>query len=67
MSSDREAQARRRQAIVEILTEGRQVSEQKELVELLGERGIPATQSSVSRDLKVLGAVRTRGHYEILR
>ena len=65
MSSNREVQAKRRQAIVEILTEGRQVAEQKELVELLGERGIPATQSSVSRDLKVLGAVRTRGHYEI--
>lgn len=65
MSSNREVQAKRRQAIVEILTESRKVSEQKEMVELLGERGIPATQSSVSRDLKVLGAVRTRGYYEI--
>ena len=65
MSSDREAQARRRQAIVEILTGDEPVAEQKELVDRLRERGIPATQSSVSRDLKVLGAVRTRGHYEI--
>lgn len=65
MSSDREVQARRRQAIVEILAGGRRVEEQRELVELLGEKGIPATQSSISRDLKVLGAVRTRGYYEI--
>jgi transcriptional regulator of arginine metabolism len=65
MSSDREIQARRRQAIIEVLGEGRRVSEQKELVELLRARGIPATQSSISRDLKVLGAVRTQGYYEI--
>jgi transcriptional regulator of arginine metabolism len=65
MSSDREVQAQRRQAIVEILTGDQKVEEQKELVELLRERGLPATQSSVSRDLKELGAVRTRGHYEI--
>ena len=65
MSSNREVQARRRQAIVEILTDGPQVSEQKEIVELLRKMEIPATQPSVSRDLKVLGAVRTRGHYEI--
>ncbi len=65
MSSDREIQARRRQAIVEVLTGDKQVSEQKELVEMLRAQGIPATQSSISRDLKVLGAVRTRGYYEI--
>jgi transcriptional regulator of arginine metabolism len=65
MSSDREIQARRRQAILEILAGEEQVSEQKELVEQLKARGIPATQSSISRDLKVLGAVRTQGHYEI--
>jgi transcriptional regulator of arginine metabolism len=65
MSSDRQIQARRRQAIVEILAGDRPVIEQKELVERLRARGIAATQSSISRDLKVLGAVRTRGHYEI--
>jgi transcriptional regulator of arginine metabolism len=65
MSSDRQIQARRRQAILEVLAEDRPVSEQKELVERLRERGIAATQSSISRDLKVLGAVRTQGHYEI--
>lgn len=65
MSSDREVQARRRQAILEILAGDEKVSEQKELVERLRARGIPATQPSVSRDLKTLGAVRTQGHYEI--
>lgn len=65
MPSDREVQAKRRQAIVEILTGDEPVTEQKELVERLRARGIAATQSNISRDLKVLGAVRTRGHYEI--
>ncbi|HEX7180857.1 MAG TPA: hypothetical protein VF756_03380 [Thermoanaerobaculia bacterium] len=65
MPSDREVQAQRRQAIIEILAGDRKVLEQKELVELLQKRGIQATQSSISRDLKILGAVRTRGYYEI--
>ena len=66
MSSDREVQARRRQAILDILgEEPGQITEQQELVERLRARGIQATQSSISRDLKVLGAVRTRGYYEI--
>lgn len=65
MSSDREVQARRRQAIVEILTGDQRVTDQRELVELLRQRGMTATQPSVSRDLKTLGAVRTQGYYEI--
>jgi transcriptional regulator of arginine metabolism len=65
MPSDREVQAARRQALVDILTGGQQVSDQRDLVEMLRENGYPATQSSVSRDLKALGAVRTRGYYEI--
>jgi hypothetical protein len=47
MSSDREIQARRRQAFLEILTGDQKVTEQKELVEQLHARGIPATQSSI--------------------
>lgn len=54
MPSDREVQAQRRQAIMEILAGDRKVLEQKELVELLQKRGIQATQSSISRDLKIL-------------
>jgi transcriptional regulator of arginine metabolism len=65
MGADREVQARRRQAILEILLGDRRITEQQELVERLRARGIAATQSSVSRDLKVLGAVRTQGFYEI--
>jgi transcriptional regulator of arginine metabolism len=65
MSKDRELQARRRQAILEILASDEKVTEQKELVERLHARGIPATQSNISRDLKALGAVRTEGTYEI--
>ncbi|HEV2855284.1 MAG TPA: hypothetical protein VHC97_20990 [Thermoanaerobaculia bacterium] len=64
MPSDREVQAARRAALVEILR-GQQVSDQRDLVEMLRGNGLPATQSSVSRDLKALGAVRTRGYYEI--
>jgi transcriptional regulator of arginine metabolism len=65
MSSDRESQARRRQAILDILAGEPKVTEQKELVERLSAMGIAAAQSSISRDLKVLGAVRTEGYYEI--
>lgn len=64
MPADRELQAKRRQAILEILAQ-EQVTEQKELVDRLLAKGIQATQSSISRDLKTLGAVRTRGYYEI--
>lgn len=65
MASDREVQARRREAILDILAGEEKITEQRELVERLRERGIPATQSSISRDLKFLGAVRTQGYYEI--
>lgn len=65
MSSDREAQANRRKAVLQILLGDQKVTDQQDLVEQLRARGIPATQSSISRDLKVLGAVRTRGYYEI--
>lgn len=65
MGTDREVQARRRQAVVDILTGDEKVSDQGVLVERLRAMGIAATQPSVSRDLKTLGAVRTRGFYEI--
>ncbi len=66
MAADREMQAKRREAILEILAGGGPpVEEQKDLVERLRKRGIPATQSCISRDLKFLGAVRNQGRYEI--
>lgn len=58
MPADRTVQERRRQAILEILRSNEQVGQQRELVQLLNERGIPATQSSVSRDLGEIGAIR---------
>jgi transcriptional regulator of arginine metabolism len=65
MSKDRELQERRRREVLEILAQDEKIKEQRELVEKLHARGIPATQSNISRDLKALGAVRTKGHYEI--
>ncbi|HSG38578.1 MAG TPA: hypothetical protein VLE27_02975, partial [Thermoanaerobaculia bacterium] len=65
MSSDRELQAKRRQAILDILAGDERFTDQRDLVARLRESGIPATQSSISRDLKFLGAVRTKGYYEI--
>jgi transcriptional regulator of arginine metabolism len=66
MPADREGQERRKEAIREILmAEDQRVEEQKDLVEKLRERGIQATQSSVSRDLRDLGAVRSKGYYTI--
>jgi transcriptional regulator of arginine metabolism len=45
-------------AIIEILKDEEPIRQQKDLVEKLRERGIAATQSSVSRDLAELGAFR---------
>jgi len=53
---------KRQQAILEIIR-ARPVARQAELVELLRERGIEATQSSVSRDLKTLGVTKLDDGY----
>lgn len=50
----------RREALRDLLTEGRS-STQSELCELLVARGYAATQSTISRDLKRLGARRSVG------
>jgi transcriptional regulator of arginine metabolism len=63
MPSDRSAREKRQQAILSIFSRGELVEEQKDLVHLLRERGIPATQSSISRDLRDLGIVRLGDHY----
>jgi transcriptional regulator of arginine metabolism len=65
MPADREGQRQRREAIREILIGDQRIEEQGEIVKRLRERGIQATQSSVSRDLRDLGAVRARGYYMI--
>jgi len=54
----------RRHAIRELLLSGPLPTQQR-LVELLKQRGFDATQSSVSRDLRDLGAVKTVRGYEL--
>jgi transcriptional regulator of arginine metabolism len=54
---------RRQEALLEILMDRRNIGSQTELQELLRARGIEATQSSVSRDLKDLGIKRVKGRY----
>jgi transcriptional regulator of arginine metabolism len=48
----------RRKTLRQLLLAGRGGSTQTQLVEALAERGIPTTQSTISRDLKLLGAQR---------
>ena len=57
-------QHERRRAIARLLKE-HQVGRQAELVELLRTEGFVATQSSVSRDLKDLGAVKMKNGYSL--
>jgi transcriptional regulator of arginine metabolism len=62
LATDLNAQNQRRDAIVRILRMGA-VGRQAELVELLHREGFDATQSSVSRDLRELGAVKGADRY----
>jgi transcriptional regulator of arginine metabolism len=57
-------QQERRRAIARLLEE-HPVNRQAELVELLRAEGFPATQSSVSRDLRDLGAVKLKNGYSL--
>lgn len=50
----------RRQHLVARLIAENAVSNQPQLVALLGEQGVDATQATVSRDLEELGAVKVR-------
>lgn len=66
MPSSREVQEHRRKTISEILVE-MDIRNQQELLEELQKRGITATQSSISRDLSELGAIRMNGVYNLFR
>jgi transcriptional regulator of arginine metabolism len=57
-------QNERRRAIARLLAE-HVVNRQAELVELLRAEGYPATQSSVSRDLRDLGAAKLQKGYSL--
>ena len=55
----------RRREILTLLREHKgPIGSQQEIVELLQQRGIQATQSSVSRDLAALGVLRVNGRYQ---
>jgi transcriptional regulator of arginine metabolism len=57
-------QQERRRAIARIL-DAQPINRQAELVELLRQEGFPATQSSVSRDLRDLGAAKMKNGYSL--
>lgn len=57
-----EQREQRQQAILKILRR-QHVARQEELVELLRRRGIEATQSSISRDLRQLGITKLDQEY----
>jgi len=52
-----EIREKRRQTILDILA-GQPVARQSDFVSLLAERGVDATQSSISRDLRELGVAK---------
>ena len=49
------------------LIRAKPIGTQQELKAMLERAGVPATQSSVSRDLEELGVVKHRGHYAVPR
>lgn len=64
MPNSTREQADRRDAIRQLLL-ARPVRRQQSLVDALVKRGFIATQSSVSRDLREIGAVKTNRGYEL--
>jgi len=64
MPNSSEDQVLRRDTIRRLLLRA-PAGTQKALVDELTERGLEATQSSVSRDLKELGAIKTTRGYEL--
>ena len=58
-------QRRKRQQKTLALIQARRITTQQKLLHLLERAGIPATQSSVSRDLDELGIMKHRGFYTL--
>ena len=58
---------RERQQKILSLIQAKPVGTQEDLRALLESAGVPATQSSVSRDLEELGVVKHHGHYTLPR
>lgn len=55
----------RRQQTILNLIRSRRIGTQQQLAGQLERAGIPATQSSISRDLEELGVVKQHGHYTL--
>jgi len=62
-----EMNKRDRQQKILSLIQARAIGTQEDLRALLEQAGVPATQSSVSRDLEELGVVKHHGHYTLPR
>jgi transcriptional regulator of arginine metabolism len=58
---------RDRQQTILSLINAKPIGTQEDLRALLDRAGVPATQSSVSRDLEELGVVKHHGHYTLPR
>ena len=58
---------RDRQQQILSLIQAKPIGTQEDLRALLERAGVPATQSSVSRDLEELGVVKHHGHYTLPR
>ena len=58
---------RDRQQKILSLIQAKPIGTQEDLRSLLEKTGVPATQSSVSRDLEQLGVVKHHGHYTLPR
>jgi len=58
---------RERQQHILSLIRAKAIGTQEDLRALLERTGVPATQSSVSRDLEELGVVKHHGHYTLPR
>src|SRR5215813_12723424 len=58
---------RDRQQKILSLIQAKPIGTQEDLRALLERSGVPATQSSVSRDLEELGVVKHHGHYTLPR
>jgi len=65
MPKTREEQIHRKKQILNILNSSARIESLDALVDQLGARGIKATKSSVSRDLKDLAIIRVNGRYQI--
>ncbi len=64
MPNSHQAQSKRREAIRRLLESGPAGNQQSVVAALLAQ-GFEATQSSVSRDLRELGAIKTASGYEL--